>query len=711
MTALPSFFNKLAVIKQIPIFEGLNWFELNRISRRVELIEFNKGDIICQKGSPADGFYAVVSGRVYSYTVNNAGQKEDVDFILRGMHFGIISALTGENHSHTYEAINDSLIVKIDKDQFSSLLKVTPKLAVALSQSLSQRIRSQSAGIKNTQESTIISVYAPVKGTGSSTYAANLAFTLKAQTDKKVLLLSLSTDINCPLINLADIVYDHQKIITSIQKDKLGLDVLALKCDPNDQGILSRISQLISAPVKDYNYIIFDLPNQMDNIVLKALVQSDIVHLVTLEREYDLGLTRCVIDELSLQLKDRFQTDKVQVIISGIKGTENVEAPEIKKILNYDVFLKLPSLKDTEFNSEFVFDGFSIIRVEKNTEYDLVLQRLSRQISGSLIGLVLGGGAALGLAHVGIIRVLEDENIPIDIIVGSSMGALIGSMWSVGYKADDLEKFAREFEKKSGSIELFDPPFERALVVFLIMLILVIFHFYVLGFFCMFLLVPLALPVSGLVRGQAINRWLRGKLGDKTFHDSKIPFRAVAYDLHRREEIVIGDGSLVEAVHKSIAIPGVLRPITTTDQLIIDGGVLNPLPTNVLVDMGVKKIIAVNVLQSPQEVAWSQDQETEHMKQQEKISFNKYPLKFIGFRLGRFIGKAFTPNIADIVVRTLQASEYVLAEASSKQADVLIHPDLKGINWFELYEVNKLIARGQEAAVLHLPSIKALVKR
>ncbi len=710
MTALPSFFNKLAVIKQIPLFSGLNWFELNRISRRVDVVDFNKGDIICKKGDPADAFYAVVTGRIYSYAINSAGQKEDVDFILRGMHFGIISTLTGENHTHTYEAINDSVVVKIDKDAFAALLKTIPKLAVALSQSLSQRIRSHSTGVRNTQECTIISVYAPVKGTGSSTYAANLALTLRNQTDKKVLLISLSSDLNAPLVNMTDIVYDHQKISAAIQKEKLNLDVLAVKFDAADQGILPRIGQLISSPVNDYSYIIFDLPNQLDNIVLKALVQSDIVHLMTLEREYDLGLTRCVIDDLSQQLKDRFQTDKVQVLIGGVKG-DDLTPDEIKKILNYDVFFKLPSLKPTEYDSQIVFNGFSIVKVDPHSEYALVLQRLSRQISGSLIGLVLGGGAALGLAHVGIIRILEQEKIPVDVIVGSSMGALIGSLWSVGYNADELEKFAREFEKKSGMLSIFDPPFERALTVLLIMLLLVIFHLYVLAFLCMFLLVPLALPISGLVRGQAINRWLWGKLGDRTFHDSKIPFKAVAYDLHRREEIVIDTGSLVEAVHQSIAIPGVLRPITTENRLIIDGGVLNPLPTNVLVDMGVRKIIAVNVLQSPQEVAWSQDLHNEHMKQQEKISFKVDPLAFVTFRLGRFIGKAFTPNIADIIVCTLQASEYILAEASSKQADVLIHPDLKGINWFELYEVQKLIARGEEAALTHLPAIKALVKR
>jgi NTE family protein len=410
-----------------------------------------------------------------------------------------------------------------------------------------------------------------------------------------------------------------------------------------------------------------------------------------------------VIDHLSEQLKDRFQIDKVQVIISGVKDDTGLNAEEIKKVLNYDVFLRLPNLKDGEFKNENIFSGFTVIQIEPTSEYALVVQRLSRQISGSLIGLVLGGGAALGLAHVGIIRILEREKIPVDIIIGSSMGALIGSFWAVGHNADELEKFAREFENKAGCLKLFDPPFERALVV--------IFHYYSLSILCLSLAIPLALPISGLVRGQAINIWLRGKLGNKQFHNAKIPFKAVAYDLHKRREIVISDGSLVEAVCKSIAIPGVIKPIMESDQMIIDGGVLNPLPTNVLVDMGVKKIIAVNVLQSPQEVAWSHDLELDTIKQQLKISFKKHPIKYVSFRISLLFHRIFSPNIADIVVRTLQASEYILAEASGKQADVLIHPDLKGINWFELYEANQLIKRGEEAALQHLPSIKALVKR
>jgi len=714
MSALPSFFNnKLPVLKQIPIFQGLNWFELNRVSRYVDIVEYNKGDIICQQGAPADAFYALVSGRVYSYSLNHGGHKEDVEFILRGMQFGVISTLTGENHSHTYEAINDSIVVKINKDQFSQLLKTIPKLAVALSQSLSHRIRSQVTHTKSTQESTIIAVYAPVKGSGSSTYATNLALHLKEQTGKRVLLLSLSSDKNEERVDLAHIASDHQSILNTINKGSLSVDLLSVKFDPQNTTLMSKISQFVSAPVNDYHYIVLDLPNEMDDVVMKTLTQSDVIHLVTINNEKDLDTTRHVIDRLSAELKERFHADRVEVIISGVVSTENsISADEIKKILNYDVFLVLPHLKPTEFTYKQVIPGFAFVEVDAKSEYAQTIRRLSRHISKAMIGLVLGGGAALGMAHIGIIRVLEREGIPIDVVVGSSMGALIASFWSIGNNADELEKFGREFENKSGALKLYDPPLLRALILFSIALLFMLCHLFWVGIIFMFMVIPLALmPISGLMRGEAISRWLRTKLDNKTFLDTKLPVRIVAYDLAHRQEIVLSQGSLVDAVAKSIAIPGVIRPVMEGKQMIIDGGVLNPLPTNVLADMGVKKIIAVNVLQSPEEVDWAQKRQDEEFVKAQELPFAKHPFKYIGFRLGVLIAKPLTPNIADIIVRTLQASEFVIAEASAKQADVLIHPDLRGINWFELYEVNKLIKRGEEAAEKALPAIKALVNR
>jgi NTE family protein len=169
-------------------------------------------------------------------------------------------------------------------------------------------------------------------------------------------------------------------------------------------------------------------------------------------------------------------------------------------------------------------------------------------------------------------------------------------------------------------------------------------------------------------------------------------------------------GSLVDAVSQSIAIPGVIQPVQMAKQIIIDGGVLNPLPTNVLRKMGITKIIAINVLQSPSHVAQGNENDIKQLELEAKIAFYQDPVRFIQFRLTKMVAGIFTPNISDIIVQTLQATEYVIAEQSAKEANVVIHPNLVGIKWYELYKVDELIRLGEEAAMQQLDAIKKLIK-
>lgn len=730
MTSMPSYLNKLNIVKQVPIFKQLNFFELNRIARKSTFVDYKKGELICKQGSPADAFYCLISGRVYCYSLSVSGQKENVEFFHRGMHFGILSTLTGENHSHNFEAINDSVILRIDRSDFSEILKATPRLGLAISQNLSHTIRSHVTQDKSRVKSTILSVYSPIKGTGSSTYAANLALNLQKETDKKVLLVSLQSN-NGYLsadaqirdaaphwksegVNLQSIVDDQQKIINSIIKGDLPIDFLNAVFDSGDLSLVSKISRFVSAPVNDYNYIIVDLPNEMDDMVLMTLTQSDHVHLVVADRDKDLEITRQVIDRLQENLKGNFKPDMVSVILSGAGQHPIRPMEKIKEVLNYDIYSILPHITDSELNTAVVSKGMTIITPDPKSEYAHTVVRIARQASGVLVGLVLGGGAALGMAHVGVIRVLERENIPVDIIVGSSMGALVGSIWATGKTADELEFIAHEFKKVASLMKLVDPPVRPIVTILLVSFIL--FQFGsgfakgVVFLLTIFVLAGLFAAFSGLIRGQKINGWLRGKLGKTTFSETKIPFKAVAYDLVHREELVLDRGPLVDAVSQSIAIPGVIQPVQTAKQVIIDGGVLNPLPTNVLKKMGITKIIAVNVLQSPSHVAQGNMNDLKQLELEAKVSFYQDPIRFVQFRIMRLVASLFTPNISDIIVQTLQASEYVLAEQSAKEANVVIHPNLVGIKWFELYKVDELIRLGEEATMQQLDAIKKLIK-
>lgn len=690
MSNLSSLINRFNLVKQIPIFADLNWLDLQKIARKAIVSEYKKGDIICKEGDPPDFFYCLVSGRLQAYRSSAAGKKGDIDFIHRWMYFGIISILTGDNHSMTFEAINDSIVLTIPDNDFQAILKTIPHLGIRLSQTLSQRIQQKERGAKSVFQSSVISIYSPVGGSGSSTYAVNLALNLERETKKKVILVNIQSlqhhehapqeaatpHWKMPPVNLNDIIGDHEKILSSAIRSEINIHLLNVAFDPHDTHLKNQIGAFVSVFVGDYHYVVVDMPTEMDDIVLETLTQSDIVHLVTFDRKKDLELIRHVLGRLEGTLKGRFREEKIRVIVRALHSKAYLSLEEINQHIDYQIYAALPTIHREDLTEMTESQHLYFMRPESRSDYARALTRIAREIAGVLVGLALGGGAALGVAHIGVLKVLEEENIQVDVVAGSSMGALIAGLWAVGKNSSEIEKIAREFETKKSLSKLLDPVF----------------------------------PVRGLIAGHAIRRWLKKHFGSTTFYSTKIPLKIVVYDLIRRNEIVIDSGSVAEAIRKSVAIPGVIEPVIEGERLIIDGGVLNPLPTNVLSSRGIKKIIAVNVLQSPDDTCEGFEMAKHAEQEQAKIPFAKAPYQYLTFRIGRALLAPLRHNISDIIVRTLQATEYLIAEQSAQQADVVIHPDLVGINWFELYKVTELIKRGEEAAREVLPEIRKLVE-
>jgi len=173
------------------------------------------------------------------------------------------------------------------------------------------------------------------------------------------------------------------------------------------------------------------------------------------------------------------------------------------------------------------------------------------------IGLALGAGSARGLAHLGVLRVLEKYRIPVDYIAGSSIGALIGSLYACGLDVDFMIKFAGELQTKSW--------------------------------------VDLCLPRSGLISGKKVETMLQILTRNRSFEDLKIPFAAVATDIERGEAVVIKTGKVACAVRASISIPVIFKPVQLAGRQLVDGGVVDRVPVSVVREMGADIVIAVDV--------------------------------------------------------------------------------------------------------------------
>jgi NTE family protein len=177
------------------------------------------------------------------------------------------------------------------------------------------------------------------------------------------------------------------------------------------------------------------------------------------------------------------------------------------------------------------------------------------------VALVLGGGAARGFAHVGVLRVLEDARIPVELIVGTSVGSLVGALYADGYNAWELEHLSRDLARD----DFFD-----------------------------FGIAP-ALFGTGLARGARLERWLRDHLRAKEIEQLAIPYAAVATDLDDGSVAVLARGEVARAVRASSAIPGVFEPVDLDGRLLVDGGVVANLPVTIARDLGADVVIAVDL--------------------------------------------------------------------------------------------------------------------
>lgn len=207
------------------------------------------------------------------------------------------------------------------------------------------------------------------------------------------------------------------------------------------------------------------------------------------------------------------------------------------------------------------------------------------------IGLVLSGGGARGGAHIGVLKALEELDVPVDYIAGTSMGAIIGGFYAAGYDSDEIERILIEVDWDKA---LTDQPERRDRTMRKKELEAQFLIPYRVGINQGKLQLPLG-AVEGQHLDQIFHRILLPVVGTRDFDQLSIPFRAVATDLVTGEEVVLSAGSLPDTLRASMSVPGVFAPVRIGGRLLVDGGMANNLPVNVVREMGADIVIAVDI--------------------------------------------------------------------------------------------------------------------
>lgn len=323
------------------------------------------------------------------------------------------------------------------------------------------------------------------------------------------------------------------------------------------------------------------------------------------------------------------------------------------------------------------------------------------------IGYALGGGAARGLSHIGVLKGLEEHGIFPDIITGTSIGALIGALYAGGIKISDIEQFALRLD------------FKR--LVFL---------------------ADMTLPFSGLISGKRVISLLKSILGDLTFSQLKYDFACVATDIKNGEQVILREGSLIEAVRASISLPGIFTPVRIRGRYLVDGGLVNEVPVSVCREMGAEYVIGINIIPEPSRMMLGlKKSRVAHTRESTKLGeirdekkrtmLPNVPSQFLQSRvddiensiktlilyqtkLKRKMLKSLdwmrmeipqrlqrkTPSLFHVLSQTLTITGYRVAIENLKDADLAISPDVEDIGFWQFDKAAQAIAVGEKAAKL-----------
>jgi NTE family protein len=293
------------------------------------------------------------------------------------------------------------------------------------------------------------------------------------------------------------------------------------------------------------------------------------------------------------------------------------------------------------------------------------------------IGLALGGGAARGWAHIGVLRALLKAGIRPDIIAGTSIGAVVGGCFVAGH-LDALEDFARELTRRR-----------------------------VLGY------LDFNLTGTGLITGQRLCDRLQRHLGDSRIEDLDRRFTAVATEIGTGHEVWLSRGRIVDAVRASYALPGVFRPVKIDGRWLFDGALVNPIPISVCRALGARYVIAVNLnidISSRGTVSPSAEpgsaEDDDNTEPQPVTGKNGVAVRRLLQR--QLFGKGEdVPGISTVMVDAFNIVQDRIARSrlAGDPPDAMISPRLHGIGLFDFHKAEELIARGETAAKRELEEI------
>ncbi|XP_018800224.1 PREDICTED: neuropathy target esterase sws isoform X1 [Bactrocera latifrons] len=539
-----------AIMRERPrIVLDLGNCEVRRLSPLVRQCDYaldwvflESGRAVYRQEENSDSTYIVLSGRMRSVITQASGKKEIIGEYGKGDLVGLVEMITETCRTTTVMAVRDSELAKLPEGLFNAIKLRYPIVVTKLISLLSHRI----LGTMQTRH-----------GSTAAPLEAN-PVTHKYST---VALVPVSDDV--PLTAFTYELYHSLcaigptlRLTSEVVRKQLGMHIFE---PSNEYRMTSWLAQQ-----EDRNTItLYQCDSSLSAWTQRCMRQADVVLIVGLgDHAPTVGKFEREIDRLAMR------TQKELVLLyhesSSSKPKNTLQWLNVRPWVTKHHHLQCPRRMFTRKSQYRINDLYSrVLMSEPNMHSDC--SRLARWLTGNSIGLVLGGGGARGAAHIGMLKAIQEAGIPIDMVGGVSIGALMGALWCSDRSVTTVTQKAREWSKKMTKwfLQLLD----------------------------------LTYPITSMFSGREFNKTIRDTFGDVAIEDLWIPYFTLTTDITASCHRIHTNGSLWRYIRSSMSLSGYMPPLCDPKDghLLLDGGYVNNLPADVMHNLGAAHIIAIDV--------------------------------------------------------------------------------------------------------------------
>lgn len=486
-------------------FGEINATVLTDFEAMIEWQSLSPGTALFRQGDPADAVFFVLSGLLRVALEENGQPERVINEVKAGETIGEIAFLTEERRSATVYAVRDTVLARLSYPGFDKLMDKYPIAMKHIARLVSKRLQRQAIRVDH-----------------GSPLAAIIGV--------------VSANPDCPL---SDVTRHLVGALTTLGPT-LHLDAGAVdrefgrhamsQVTEDDPGSL-RLAQWLHQQEAHYQFVVYEADRTWSPWTQRAVRHADqVVIFATANSDPGLGEIEEKMDALW---------------ISG-------RAPQRSLVLIHPAGVSEPH-GTSQWLAPRNIGGHFHVRAHAPADY----ARLARILAGRGIALVLGGGGARGYAHIGLVRAMEETGIPIDIVGGTSMGAILGGLVAMQFDSQKMQATCKQ---------------------------------YISAFF------DYTLPMASLIKGSKVHASLEAVFGERRIEDLWLPYFCVATNLTQADQVVHRRGPAAAAIRSSMSLPGILVPCYHGGDLLVDGGLVNNLPFDVMRSVFKdNKVIAVDV--------------------------------------------------------------------------------------------------------------------